>query len=116
MKIAKTLINSLKNNLLLPEDKIPFALDAVRENDDIRKLTMLVRNSASALNEVINCINDMTSDSINDLKIFSLMVCLHDANRLQEARKLSMNLCKLSEMKHTRTISHNILLKDLLDV
>ena len=101
--------SSLEN---IEETNVNTLIDIARKNSLSRKLLLLVKNSDSAKDSVINCINTMIEDPNNDFRIFSMLLLLSDASRTPEAIDLSRSLTTSSNLRTTKLIATNILLRE----
>jgi hypothetical protein len=99
---------SLKNT---EEVNINTIIDIARKNTLYSKLSLLVGNSDSEKKCVIECINKASNERSNDFRVFTLLLLLSDVAR-PESIELSRVLVRQTELRTTRLIARNILLRE----
>ena len=100
--------SSLENT---EESNINAIIDVARQSSLYSKLSLLIINSESAKKDVIDCINKAANDRNNDFRIFMLLLLLSDVAR-PESLELSRTLVQQNELRTTRLIALNILLRE----
>lgn len=117
MRKAQEFISNIKDDrsFVCNNLSLGYNLDYVRKNPNVSKLTLLVRNSDSALDCCVQAINEIKLSSENDLRVFALLTAVFDARRIKESILLSMDLQHVVYLAHSSLLSTNILLKESID-
>ena len=114
MKKANELLDCISNDPKLDNssDLLASIMETARSNDNIKQLSLLVKNLPSVLDLVSDKIDDWSEDIENDSRIASVLIGLSDVNCTREVTNMSSVLIRANDFSRTKTIAASILLKD----